>query len=419
MKKVRIGIFGLRRGLDNAKSIMLNDGEIVAVCDKRESRIQDARNLLGDVPAFTDFDEFIKQDMDAVYIANYFCEHVPFVIKAFERNIHVICECTAAATMAECVELVRAWEKSKSIYMLAENYPYMLFNQEMQRVYASGVLGRVMFAEGEYNHPGKGTSVETVKALYDSEKHWRCYLPKTYYITHSLGPIMMATGSKPIKVSAMPIRFETVAPPENDNVISNSYVNDRTCIIMTQNDDGSVYRVVGNSSFGAHGNTYRIAGTRGQIENLRGTNGQISLNFNDWHIPEGYEEHNLYYPKENELLGALAEKTGHDGGDFYMFRDFFDCINSGRNPFFDVYTSTLMSAVGILAHRSVLDGGKPYDVPDFRRDEDRVLWENDRLSPFYSYGTNEPTIQCASDPNYRPDEKRRERFLKIMEECKD
>ena len=77
MKKIKIGIFGLRRGLDNAKSIMFNDGEIVAVCDKRESRIRDAKKLLGDVLAFTDFDEFIKQDMDAVYIANYFCEHLP------------------------------------------------------------------------------------------------------------------------------------------------------------------------------------------------------------------------------------------------------------------------------------------------------------------------------------------------------
>ena len=78
-----------------------------------------------------------------------------------------------------------------------------------------------------------------------------------------------------------------------------------------------------------------------------------------------------------------------------------------------------MSAVGILAHRSVLEGGKPYDVPDFTKEEDRVRWEKDTLSPFYTYGTNEPTIQCSSDPSYRPDEKRRERFMKIMEECKD
>lgn len=418
MKKIRVGIFGLRRGLDNVKSIMFNNGEVVAVCDKRESRIREAVAMIGEVAAFTDFDEFIKQDMDAVYIANYFNEHVPFVIKAFERNIHVICECTAAATMAECVQLVRAWEKSKSIYMLAENYPYMLFNQEMQKVYASGVLGKVMYAEGEYNHPGPGISTETVKTLFDSDKHWRCYLPRTYYITHSLGPVMMATGANPVSVCALPITLENKIP-ENDQVISNSHVNDQTSIIITKNDDGSVFRVVGHSVFGSKGNIYRIAGTKGQIENMRSAEGKISLNFNEWQIPEGYQAHNVYTPVEDQTLGSLAEKTGHAGGDFYMFRDFFDCIRSGRKPFFDVYTSTMMSAVGILAHRSVLGGGTPFDVPDFRREEDRALWENDTLSPFYAYGTSEPTIQCGSDPNYRPDENRRARYMKIMEECKD
>ena len=229
---------------------------------------------------------------------------------------------------------------------------------------------------------------------------------------------MKATGAKPRRVCALPINYD-VAIPENDQVISNSYVNDKTCIIVTQNDDGSVFRVVGNSSFGSKGNIYRIAGTKGQIENMRCAEGKISLNFNDWQIPEGYEEHNVYIPKEDEALGALAEKTGHAGGDFYMFRDFIDCINTGRTPFFDVYTSTMMSAVGILAHRSVLGGGTPFDVPDFRREEDRALWENDTISPFYAYGTTEPTIQCGSDPNFRPDKNRRARYMKIMEECKD
>jgi hypothetical protein len=275
-----------------------------------------------------------------------------------------------------------------------------------------------MFAEGEYNHPGTGTDAEAVKTLYDSDKHWRSYLPKTYYITHSLGPIMKATGANPVSVCALSITLDSKIP-ENDQVISNSHVNDQTSIIITKNDDGSVYRVVGHSSFGARANTYRLACTKGQIENVRGTDGKIMLNFNSWQIPEGYEEHNFYKPKEEETLGILAEKTGHGGGDFYMFRDFFDCIRTGRKPYFDVYVSTVMSAVGILAHRSVLDGGKPYAVPDFRREEDRVLWENDNLSPFYAYGTSEPTIQCGTDPNYKPDEGRRERFLKIMEECKD
>lgn len=62
--------------------------------------------------------------------------------------------------MAEGVELVRAFEKSNSIYMLAENYPQMIFNREMKRVCDTGTLGKILYAEGEYNHPVSPYDVE-------------------------------------------------------------------------------------------------------------------------------------------------------------------------------------------------------------------------------------------------------------------
>jgi len=40
-------------------------------------------------------------------------------------------------------------------------------------------------------------------------------------------------------------------------------------MISTINDDGSVFRFTGCSHFGAHGNSYRVCGTEGQIENFR------------------------------------------------------------------------------------------------------------------------------------------------------
>ena len=71
--------------------------------------------------------------MEAVFLANYFHEHTPYVIKCFEKGIHVLCECITNGTMAEGVELLRSFEKSSSIFMLAENYPQMKFNREMKR----------------------------------------------------------------------------------------------------------------------------------------------------------------------------------------------------------------------------------------------------------------------------------------------
>ena len=115
MKIIRIGVFGVRRGSDFFKSILSNDGEIVAICEKNPERVEAALKQLGNnVAVYDNFDEFIEHPMDAVLLANYFHEHTEYAIKCLERNIHVLSECTSNATMAEGVALVRAAEKSKA-----------------------------------------------------------------------------------------------------------------------------------------------------------------------------------------------------------------------------------------------------------------------------------------------------------------
>ena len=64
--------------------------------------------------AEANFDKFIEHDMDAVVLANYANEHAPYAIRCFEKNLHVYSECISNGTMAEGVELIRAFEKSES-----------------------------------------------------------------------------------------------------------------------------------------------------------------------------------------------------------------------------------------------------------------------------------------------------------------
>jgi hypothetical protein len=61
-----------------------------------------------------------------------------------------------------------------------------------------------------------------------------------------------------------------------------------------------------------------------------------------------------------------------------------------------------MASVGILAHRSILEGNKAFDIPDFRKEEDRKLYENDDLTPFYGKNGEKPTLPCCSDSEYVP-----------------
>jgi len=393
MRKIKMGVFGLGRGSSQYDSILLNGGEIVAVCDMNDERLAKAKEKLGDIGTYKDFDSFINHPgLEAVLLCNFFHEHAPYAIKALEKNIHVLSECTSNGTMAEGVELVRAAEKSKAFYMLDENYPHMKFNREMRKIFRGGTLGDLLYAEGEYNHPLNPADEKNIKRWRPFEKHWRNYIPRSYYITHSLAPLMYITGAYPVKVSAMPVYY----PKAGEDALFGPEVKDRAAIITTINNDNSVYRVTGCAGFGAHGDSVRICCDKGQVENVRGTGGKVMLSYNKWNVPEGMEEHNFYMPEWHDPQEDLISKAGHGGGDFIIIREFFECIRENKKPEFDEYFATNMASVAILAHRSILNGGVAYDVPDFRKEEDRVKFENDRETPFYGSDGSEPTIPCSS-----------------------
>lgn len=412
MEKMRVGVFGAGRGMYLAEAFMLLDAEIVAVCDNHKERREAAMARLDkSVVAYESFDEFIEHPMDVVILANNFYQHAPYAVECFKRNLHVLCECIPNGTMGEGVELVRAFEKSKSIYMLAENYPQMVFNREMKRVADSGKLGKILYAEGEYNHPVDPWDTEFTKTYRFYPNHWRHYIPATYYITHSLGPVMNATGATPRKVSA----FAMYAPLP-DGVPNASHNADQAANITTFNDDGSVFRITACAHFGAHHNAYRLCGTKGQIENLRGMGWQVMLRYNPWDLPEGEENNRLYTPEWNDKDEEIINKSGHGGGDYLTVRTFVECVRAGVQPPhpFDIYSATTMSSVAILGHRSVLEGGKVYDLPDFRKEEDQKLYENDYLTPFWGDDGSAPTLPCCSNPDYAPTEKQMELYFEEL-----
>ena len=412
MEKIRIGIFGAGRGVSLSKNFMLLGCEIVALCDSNEQRRNKARETLGETVIYYDsFDEFVKHDMDAVILANNFHEHTPFAIECFKHGLHVFSECISNITMAEGVKLIREFEKANAesgvIYMLAENYPDMIFNREMKRLVDGGTLGKILYAEGEYNHPVAGDDIAFLKEYNYYPEHWRNYIPRTYYITHSLGPCMRITGATPKKVTA----FSIFVPNSGAEIPTACRVGDAASIITTQNDDGTVFRITGCAKFGAHHHTYRVCGTKGQAENLRGMGTKVMLRYNKWDTPEGAQTETLYEPSWNDPEEKFINRGGHGGGDYITSRTFVESIRAGKQPPhpYDIHSAVTMSSVAILAHRSVLDGGKPYDIPDFHTEEARKQYENDRLCPLW-LGETPPNIPSCSHPDYAPTERQLQLF---------
>ena len=185
--------------------------------------------------------------------------------------------------------------------------------------------------------------------------------------------------------------------------------------MMTQNDDGSVFRFTGCAAFGGHHNAYRVCGTDGSIENVRGLDNKVVLHYNNWSKPEGAEEASMYSPEWNDPDEKLIVETGHGGADFITARMFVECIRENKQPEhpFNLHSAIAMSSVAILAHRSALEGGKPYEIPDFTKEDERKKYENDRISPFLKEdGTCD--IPCCTDPTYKPTETQLKLYRKMV-----
>lgn len=395
-KEVRIGVMGTQRGKAFIENInVISGAHVTAVCDQDPKALESAKDLLDDsVARFNNFDEFINSGLfDGVVLANYFCEHVPYAIRAMEKGIHVLSETTPALTLAECVALCRTVERTGCKYMLAENYPFFACNLEMKRLYDSGKLGHVLYAEGEYNHPA---DTKALNQMAPGRLHWRNWLPRTYYLTHALAPVMHITGNMPKAVNCKSV----FAPSCLKGTARN--VGDMLSIMLCEMQDGSLARVTGCAAWGGHGNWYRICGEKGNVQNLPGSLEQVRVQYNDWQVPQSEEVCTSYQAKwyDDETLNDYAAHAAHGGGDFWVSYHFIRYLADDVEPFFNVYRSVAMSAVGILALRSSHNGGAEYLVPDFTNEQDRKKYENDTLSPFPS--ENSPaTISCSSRP-YTP-----------------
>lgn len=388
-KKIKIGVFGTWRGLEYIKAVQLiEEAEVTAICDKDPEKIEKAKPYCpADVKVCGDFEELIHSGIDAVILCNYFNEHAPYAIRAMRAGVHVMTETQAAVTIKECVELVEAVEETGCFFALAENYPFFRANMEMEKVYGSGVLGEVIFAEGEYIHP---MSPKENSYYNPDPTHWRSRTPCTFYCTHAMAPLMAITKLMPKRV------IGKVAAGWAYTEDLGGTVGDNYGVALVEMENGSVFRVGGCGAFGGRGNWYRLGCSRGGIESVRGSNDNVRLTINPWSLTEETRQFGtecVYAPELTEQ-GKKAMTFDHGGGDYWVTWNFVQDLLHNRQPFMNVYRSAAMAAIGILAWQSVLDNSRQLDIPDFSDKAQREACRSNDLTPYPTDG-KEPTLPFA------------------------
>lgn len=371
-KKVKIGVLGTRRG-----SSMINycasadNAEIVAICDKRKEALEHhkaAHENMG-IAYYTDFQEFIRHDMDAVVLANYANEHAPFAIQAMRAGKHVFSEVLPVQTMKEAVELVEAVEETGMTYVYGENYCYMSAPYEMRRLYREGKIGEFEYGECEYIH-----NCEPIwpDITYGEEDHWRNNMYSTFYCTHSLGPVIHITGLRPVSVTG----FEGLKTERN---LRNGRKGGQFGLELVTLENGGIVKSI-------HGDLYRgsiwycIYGSKGRMESAREDASSDDVNriyINADSCSGAYDNACVqnYIP---EMKEAAGKNFGHGGSDFYTMYHFIEKLLGNKEAdTIDVYEALDMFLPGMFAYRSILKGGIPMAIPNLRDKKVREQYRQD------------------------------------------
>lgn len=369
-KRIRLGIWGLGRGLSFFKVCDALGFDVVAGCDFNEHMRKRFAEMQPGAFVTDDARQFLNADFDAVLLATYCPAHADHAIQCLDAGKHVLSEVTAFHTLAEGVRLVEAVESSGLVYNLAENYPFTKPMLYLAHKWRTGIFGELMYAECEYVHECRElayTYIDGVPVQPGWRPHnWRSWQDYHYYNTHSLGPVMHITRTRPVRVVALPgerhlAGYLTTDPREGMGGVAPS--------LITMSNGGLMRNLMGATTNDSH--IQRFWGTLGAAEwnrglflRLGGSGGSPKLEV----TPE--------WP----MLAEYADTMGHGGSDFWMLYHFARHILFGEPAFFDIYNAADCTIPGILAFRSALENGRPYDVPDFRNKAERDRHRRDHFA---------------------------------------
>ena len=371
--KIKFGVLGAGRGQSMMEYCSnCDNAELVAVCDCYEPLLKEAEEKYGNgkTKFFSDFDEFLKEDMDCVVLANFANEHQPYAIKCLKAGKNVLSELLPVQTMAQAVELVETIEETGKIYAYVENCCFMPAPKKMKELYLEGMLGSFEYGEGEYMHNCEDGWDILTRA---EPTHWRNTMSAFYYCTHSLGPLIHITGLRPVSVTG----FEA---PHNARMQRMGALGGAFGVEILTLENGAILKSTHGVGPSKNSTWYTIYGSKGRMESARvdtekGEYGTLYVNCDK---NEGDNNSKPYIEDVSDDLSEVAEKAGHGGSDYHIMYNMVTKLRGNRNAdVIDIYEALDMFLPGMFAYRSVLAGGIPMKIPNLRNKEERDKWRND------------------------------------------
>ena len=151
-KKVKVGIIGT--GWIAEAHILeykkMEDVEIVAAADLVPGKAEAFCKQFGveGVRCYESGHDMLEaEDLDAVSICTYNCQHAPCAIDALEHGVNVMLEKPFTVTLDEAVEVMKAEKKSGKLLTIGFQPRMNVNTQRIKRIIESGELGQVYYIQ--------------------------------------------------------------------------------------------------------------------------------------------------------------------------------------------------------------------------------------------------------------------------------
>jgi len=147
LKKIKVGIVGIGRlGKTHAENLAFRipNADLVAACSIVESELEYARQHLGIVHCFNDFNTMIKEaEIEAVVIVSSSGEHCWQIEAAMEAGLHVFSEKPLGITLEQCQETkVCVDAHHDRIFMIGYQRRYDPSYADARQKVAEGLIGK-------------------------------------------------------------------------------------------------------------------------------------------------------------------------------------------------------------------------------------------------------------------------------------
>jgi len=332
MTKLRIGVMGasnFSQFAHIANYAKLEGVQVTALADADDALLRRVANQYQIAKVFSDFQDLVKEELDAVSICLPNSYHAAAAVAALQSGKHVLCEKPLAVNAAEAQTIVDAARSAEKILMVGFQGRFTAEALALRRLVDRGRLGEVYFAQASHERR-RGIPVAkdwcTQKALAGGGALIDIGV-------HAIDLAMwMMNFPKP--VSAMGMIHQKFRPARAENTYD---VEDfASGYVRFENGASLIVR----ASWASH-----IAQNRSVFE-LLGTRGGATM-----------DPLTIYTQDDGQLLDVTPVVRHTEDPHLVEVRHFVDCIRNNRKPIITGEQALVVTRVTDAIYKSAAEGG--------------------------------------------------------------